>query len=163
MRYLHHKYPQCFWSNPDQFFSDGPVVNIGSDFSMMPSMFEPGGIVQHEFFCAGTPVITFCTGGLKDTVFEFDPKTLKGNGFNFLSYDLEDFKRCMRRAIECYKNPQAYEKLRENAAESGVEEEDVARGWNNEFYRMQNKIYIDKAKVEMEIKRFQENDDKIEG
>ena len=38
MKYLHHKYPQCFWSNPDQFFSDGPVVNIGSDFSIMPSI-----------------------------------------------------------------------------------------------------------------------------
>lgn len=29
------------------FFNDGPLVNIGSDFSLMPSMFEPGGIVQH--------------------------------------------------------------------------------------------------------------------
>ena len=131
MRYLTQKYPKCFWSNPDQFFSDGPLVNIGSDFSMMPSMFEPGGIVQHEFFCAGTPVITFCTGGLKDTVFEFDPKTQKGNGFNFLSYTLQDFKWCMRRALDCFKDKNAYEKLRENAAESVVQEEDVARGWNN--------------------------------
>ena len=47
MKYLTHKYPQCFWSNPDLFFSDCPLVNIGSDFSMMPSLFEPGGIVQH--------------------------------------------------------------------------------------------------------------------
>ena len=47
MKYLNYKYPHCFWSNPDNFFSDGPLVNIGSDFAMMPSMFEPGGIVQH--------------------------------------------------------------------------------------------------------------------
>lgn len=39
MRVLHQKYPHCFWSNPDQFFSDGPLVNIGSDFAVMPSMF----------------------------------------------------------------------------------------------------------------------------
>jgi hypothetical protein len=44
--------------------------------------------------------------------------------------------------------------LRENALESVIEEEDVARGWNNEFYRMQNKIYIDRARVEIEIERF---------
>jgi starch synthase len=112
MKYLTYKYPHCVWSSPDTFFSDGPLVNIGSDYSMMPSLFEPGGIVQHEFFCGGTPVIAFRTGGLKDTVFEFDPKTLKGNGFNFMSYDHEDFKRCMRRALECYKNRPAYEKLR---------------------------------------------------
>lgn len=32
-----------------------------------------------------------------------------------MSYDLEDFKRCVRRAIECYHNKTAYEKIRENA------------------------------------------------
>jgi starch synthase len=37
MKYLNYKYPHCFWSNPDMFFSDGPLVNIGSDYSMMPS------------------------------------------------------------------------------------------------------------------------------
>jgi len=45
----------------------------------------------------------------------------KGNGFNFMSYDLEDFKKCMRRALECFKNKPAYDKLRENAFESVVE------------------------------------------
>ncbi len=113
--------------------------------------------MQHEFFCGGTPVVAFCTGGLKDTVFEYDTKMQKGNGFNFMSYDLEDFKKCMRRALECFKNKPAYEKLRENAFESVVEEEDVARGWNNEFYRLQNKIYIDWIKVEREIEQFTKN------
>ena len=49
----------------------------------MPSLFEPGGIVQHEFFIAGTPVIAFKTGGLKDTVVEFRYDTKTGNGFTF--------------------------------------------------------------------------------
>ena len=57
-------------------------------------------------------MIAFRTGGLKDTIFEFDYKTQKGNGFNFMSYDLEDFKRCIRRAIECYHNKSSYDKLR---------------------------------------------------
>ena len=143
MRYLNHRYPDCFWSDPDLFFTDGPLVNFGSDFALMPSEFEPGGIVQHEFFCAHTPVIAFRTGGLKDSVFEFDPNTKKGNGFNFMSYDHEDFKRCLRRALAVYPNREAYLKLRENAFDSVIEEEDVAKGWNNEFYRIQNKIYID--------------------
>lgn len=60
----------------------------------------------------------------------------------------------MRRALEVYKNRSAYERLRENAAESVIEEEDVARGWNTEFYRLQNKIYIDWLKVEHEIQQF---------
>lgn len=66
---LRNKYPKNIWADPNLFFEDGPLINIGSDFGMMPSLFEPGGIVQHEFFSGSTPVISFRTGGLKDTVF----------------------------------------------------------------------------------------------
>ena len=47
MLYLASKYPHCVWANPSIFFEDGPLINIGSDFGLMPSLFEPGGIVQH--------------------------------------------------------------------------------------------------------------------
>jgi len=65
------RYPQCFWAGPEEFFTDGALVNRGTDFGLMPSAFEPGGIVQHEFFVGCTPVIAFKTGGLKDSVIEF--------------------------------------------------------------------------------------------
>ena len=83
INYLVHKYPYNFWANPNEFFTDGPNVNVGADFGLMPSVFEPGGIVQHEFFIAGTPVLAFKTGGLRDTVFEYDYFTNKGNGITF--------------------------------------------------------------------------------
>ncbi len=56
----------------------------------MPSLFEPGGIVQQEFFVAGTPVIAFKTGGLKDTVTEFNTASKTGNGFTFEAYNRMD-------------------------------------------------------------------------
>ena len=56
----------------------------------MPSLFEPGGIVQHEFFLGGTPVIAFRTGGLKDTVFEFNWDNNSGNGLTFDNYNKEN-------------------------------------------------------------------------
>ena len=87
INYLRSKYSYAFWANPSEFFTDGPRVNMGSDFGLMPSLFEPGGIVQHEFFIAGTPVIAFRTGGLKDTVFEYEWHTNRGNGFTFDSYN----------------------------------------------------------------------------
>lgn len=59
MRELRQQYPNCFFADPDNFFYDGPLTNLGADFGLMPSMFEPGGIVQHEFFVASTPVIAF--------------------------------------------------------------------------------------------------------
>ena len=29
------------WADPNQFFTDGALVNLGSDFGLMPSLFEP--------------------------------------------------------------------------------------------------------------------------
>jgi len=42
---LKNKFPSCFWAAPDEFFTDGSLVNRGADFALMPSAFEPGGIV----------------------------------------------------------------------------------------------------------------------
>lgn len=83
MWHLKNKYPSCFWADPNQFFTDGSLVNRGTDFGLMPSIFEPGGIVQHEFFVGATPVVAFKTGGLKDSVFEFNWESETGNGYTF--------------------------------------------------------------------------------
>ena len=91
MRSLAARHPSCFWADPQAFFTDGDLVNLGCDFCMMPSMFEPGGIVQQEFFVAGTPVIAFKTGGLKDTVIDFDPEAGTGSGFTFDAHAPADY------------------------------------------------------------------------
>lgn len=119
------------------------MVNCGADFGMMPSMFEPGGIVQHEFFVGSTPVIAFETGGLKDTVFEFDPQTEKGNGFTFKDYKIGDYLYAVERALALYKKKEKYQVLRKNAFESTIDGADVSRAWNKEFHRLYNKTFID--------------------
>lgn len=68
-------------------------MNQGADFALMPSLFEPGGIVQHEFFVAGTPVVAHKTGGLKDTVIDFNGKV--GSGVVFEGYSLENFTKVL--------------------------------------------------------------------
>ena len=83
MWHLRNLYPNCFWAAPEEFFTDGSLVNRGTDFGLMPSLFEPGGIVQHEFFIGGTPVVAFSTGGLKDSVIEFMWDSETGCGFTF--------------------------------------------------------------------------------
>ncbi len=80
---LKSMYSQNFWASPHEFFYDGSLLNSGSDWALMPSKFEPGGIVQHEYFVGGTPVIAHKTGGLKDTVIEYDWKKKKGSGIVF--------------------------------------------------------------------------------
>lgn len=77
-------------------------------------MFEPGGIVQQEFFVAGTPVIAYKTGGLKDTIVEFDPVTdpLIGNGFHFEAYTVHDFIVACHRAHAVFRDADSYAQVR---------------------------------------------------
>ena len=100
MNALRRSYGDRFWCDPEHFFTDGALVNLGSDFALMPSAYEPSGVVQQEYFAAGTPVIAFSTGGLKDTVHEYQAQTGTGNGFVFLGYQHNDFCYAVARAVE---------------------------------------------------------------
>ena len=143
MWHLRNKYPHCFWAAPEEFFTDGALVNRGSDFGLMPSVFEPGGIVQHEFFVGGTPVIAFKTGGLKDSVIEYMWDSEQGSGYTFESHTTGDFIFAMERAVGTFKNKQKYAKLRENAFKATMDGEVVSKAWLEEFYRLRGKIFID--------------------
>jgi len=140
--HLRGKYPHSFWADPNEFFTDGPLINLGSDFGLMPSVFEPGGIVQHEFFIASTPVLAFKTGGLKDTVVEFDYNTNKGSGILFESHNYNDFIYAIERAMNLFNNKDKFEICRINAFNSAIDVMDVATMWCREFCRLRNKIFF---------------------
>ena len=142
INYLRSKYSYAFWANPYEFFTDGPKINFGSDFGLMPSLFEPGGIVQHEFFIAGTPVIAFKTGGLKDTVQEFRYDTNTGNGFTFESHNAYELIQAISRSLGLFQNKEKYEICRKNAKNSAIDVADVSRAWCKEFCRLKNKIFF---------------------
>ncbi|OEH78134.1 hypothetical protein cyc_02046 [Cyclospora cayetanensis] len=158
MMELRWKYPQSFWADPNEFFTKGKLrilriaerahVNYGADFGLMPSAFEPGGIVQHEFFISGTPVIAFHTGGLKDTVVEFVPSTGKGNGFCFMSYTSGDLLYAIERAIRVFDDKEKYALLRRLARQSVVSCEASSWAWLCEFARLRNKMPINENKVQ---------------
>ena len=136
MRELAAKHPRNFWADPSAFFTDGPVVNLGCDFGLMPSMFEPGGIVQHEFLVAGTPVLAFRTGGLKDTIQEFSPGALSGNGVLFDEHRSWDFQQAVNRCVTTFRSAPLYEALRRNARASVMDLQQVTAAWCAEFHRV---------------------------
>ena len=147
INYLRSRYSYAFWADPYEFFTDGPRVNLGSDFGLMPSLFEPGGIVQQEFFIAGTPVIAFRTGGLKDTVFEYEWINNKGNGITFDTYNCHELISAVERSINLFHNKEKYEQCRKNAYESAIDVADVSRAWCREFYRLRGKIFFNVKEV----------------
>jgi starch synthase len=99
-------------------------------------MFEPGGIVQHEFFLGSTPVIAYSTGGLKDSVIDWDWQSGTGNGFVFKGFGTHDLKQAVSRAVGVFRHAKAYEKLRENARASVLDLKIVTMNWYKEFHRL---------------------------
>ena len=143
---LTRKFPHNFWAAPDSFFTDGATVNRGADFAMMPSIFEPGGIVQHEFFVGETPVVAHRTGGLKDSVHEFDWNTQEGNGFVFEGICHNNFKEAIKRAVTVFHDKARYLRLRKNAFKSTMAGETVCKAWLGEFDRMIGKSILEQSR-----------------
>ncbi len=90
-------------------------IEAGADMFLMPSRYEPCGLNQMYSLRYGTIPIVRATGGLDDTIVEFDPKTGQGNGFKFHRYDAGDFLAAINRAMEQYRRKRTWDKLIENA------------------------------------------------
>jgi starch synthase len=59
------------------------TIYAGSDLFLIPSRYEPCGLTQMYALKYGTVPVVRATGGLDDTIREFDPDTRTGNGFKF--------------------------------------------------------------------------------
>ena len=79
-------------------------IYASSDLFFIPSRYEPCGLSQLISFRYGTIPIIRQTGGLKDTVQEFDPKTGKGTGFTFVEPKSEGLFSAIKKALMVYKD-----------------------------------------------------------
>ena len=77
----------------------------------MPSRFEPCGLGQLLAMRYGSIPIVRSTGGLADTVQDFDPETAAGNGFAFKPYDAMALFGAIVRALENHKYKDTWHRL----------------------------------------------------
>ena len=77
----------------------------------MPSKYEPCGLNQMYSLRYGTVPIVRATGGLADTVTDYNFETGKGNGFVFEDYTGEALLRTIRRGLEAYERRNSWRKL----------------------------------------------------
>lgn len=78
-------------------------IYAGSDIFLMPSRVEPCGLGQMLAMRYGAVPVVHETGGLADTVTDWNPETRTGNGFVFQRYDRWALFAALVRAIETYR------------------------------------------------------------
>jgi starch synthase len=79
-------------------------IYASSDMFLMPSHYEPCGLGQLISLRYGTVPIVRETGGLSDTIEEFDPLSGTGNGFIFTEYSGKALLRAIKRACYIYQH-----------------------------------------------------------
>ncbi|WP_423146538.1 glycogen synthase [Rubrolithibacter danxiaensis] len=85
-------------------------IYAGSDFLLMPSRVEPCGLNQLYSLRYGTVPIVRSTGGLKDTVIDFEEE--EGYGICFDNADTHSACQAIERAVNLYSNTALLQLLR---------------------------------------------------
>ena len=100
-------------------------IYAGADALLVPSLFEPCGLTQLIAMRYGTVPIVRETGGLKDTVENYDPAADAGNGFTFDRYSAELLLEAVNRAKALF--------LKDRARWDGMVLRDMAKdvSWEN--------------------------------
>jgi starch synthase len=102
-------------------------IQAGSDAFLMPSRFEPCGLTQMYALRYGSAPVVRATGGLRDTVSEFDPAKGTGNGFVFEKFAPDEMVAALARMVATFRNRTAWRRLMVNCFAADFSWERAAR------------------------------------
>src|SRR5437764_5106152 len=86
-------------------------IEAGADMFLMPSRYEPCGLNQIYSLRYGTVPIVRATGGLDDTIEQFDLEHGIGTGFKFVEYSGAALMTSVRRALHLFMDERIWTKL----------------------------------------------------
>lgn len=110
-------------------------IEAGSDFFLMPSKFEPCGLNQMFSMAYGTLPIVRATGGLNDTVENYNEYTGEGTGFKFYDLYANSLYDTVGWAVYTYyHNKPAMEKLVQTAMSRRFTWEGSAKSYEELYY-----------------------------
>jgi starch synthase len=108
---LARRYPARFAVRFDHSEPLAHRITAGVDFMLMPSQFEPCGLNQMYAHRYGTVPIVRATGGLDDTVVDYDERTRTGTGFKFNEYTAAALVSAIKRAVALFRQRDALDRL----------------------------------------------------
>ena len=110
----------------------------------MFSKFEPGGLVHLEYFSGGTSMIATKTGGLADTIEEINTEEKTGTGIFIPSNTADALVKSAMKVRKIFDDKTLYKALRDGCYDKAIDTKEGAIAYLSEFYRMKNKIFVDK-------------------
>lgn len=109
------------------------LIEAGCDFFAMPSRYEPCGLNQMYSMRYGTLPIVRATGGLADTVFNYNPNTPElCTGFNFNELSTDALRNTLYWAVNVYEtNPHAIWLMRQKGMRTDFSWDSTARHYED--------------------------------
>jgi starch synthase len=108
---LEHAYPDKFGVKIGFDERVAHLIEAAADIFLMPSRFEPCGLNQMYSMRYGTVPVVRATGGLQDTVTDYNEKTGEGTGFTFKPYTADALLTALERAQTAFAIPAVWKKL----------------------------------------------------
>ncbi|MGZ4817467.1 MAG: glycogen synthase GlgA [Terriglobales bacterium] len=113
-RRLNKQFPQKFAVKVAYDNKIAHKIEAGADMFLMPSKYEPCGLNQIYSLKYGTVPVVRATGGLDDTIENWDAHTRKGTGFKFTEYSGEALLATIRTALQAYADKDRWQALMRN-------------------------------------------------
>ena len=114
-------------------------IYAGADIFLMPSNYEPCGIGQIVAMRYGTIPVVRETGGLKDTVQQYDKYTQTGNGFVFSDYNAHEMMYALKKALGSYANYAEWNQIVHNAMATDFSWTNSAKEYKKLYEQLKNK------------------------
>jgi len=108
-RTLADRYPDKFLVKVAYDNAIAHQIEAGADMFLMPSRYEPCGLNQIYSLKYGTVPVVRATGGLDDTIENFNGKS--GTGYKFSEYSAGALLDCITRAMTDFHLPKAWRQL----------------------------------------------------
>ena len=111
-------------------------LEAAADIFFMPSIYEPCGLNQIYSLKYGTVPVVRATGGLEDSINEFDRDTGKGTGFKFSGNTISEIMLVIKKALTLFQDQKIWRQIQGNGMQLDFSWEMVVP----EYIKLYNKI-----------------------
>lgn len=112
------------------------LIEAGADLFLMPSRYEPCGLNQLYSMKYGTIPIVRKTGGLADTVIDYDTNPEKGYGFVFEKYKSSDLNKALSRSVKAFRNKKLWRRIMIRAMKKDYSWESTSKAYERLYQKL---------------------------